>query len=285
MEIIKQKATVWGDCPLCFNQALKRIEKAGRQCYQSLDKIGPYTAKPFIERILKPKPAHLSVTEHSNLVFYSGKMRFPGKELRRIKSEIYSDFIYTRLHKGRIYVYGNFRAWYEMMKNQESSVFSFFDLPDMLPYWLKNYTRATDLKNVPRFARAVSVCFVTSRDVSHEIVRHRPAAYSQESQRYVKYDNIKFIEPHWYSSCFSRIVRKTWEGGMLESSERYSHLISMGVKPQDARTVLPNSTATSLIMTAYLPEWDHVFDLRCAPSAYPPIRELMSQARKQMSAY
>jgi len=279
MKIAEQSAQVWGETPLQFQPALERIERAGRQCYQSLDKIETGTARPFLERVLKPVPAHLSVTEHSNMVFRSKKVKLPLELEQRVKTKISSNFIYTGIHRDRVYIFGNFRAWYEMMKPG-----SFFDLEDSnyLLHTGVDFKRVLENKKLPRFAKAVTVLFKTDRAVSHEIVRHRPCAQSQESQRYVKYDgDMEFIAPSWYDSADSA-QKAVWEQSMYLAEHNYKRLLQGGLKAQDARTVLPNSTATSIVTTAYLPEWDHIFYLRTSSAAYPSMRSLMVSAQKQM---
>lgn len=285
MKIIEQSAQVWGETPLEFQPALERIERAGRKCYQSLDKIGPDTARPFVERIFKPTPAHLSVTEHSNIVYRSKQVKDPFKVRDRIRSYNPSSFIYTNIHEQRVYVFGNARAWFEVMKLKKFRDFVFALKGYVRPFWLNDFERVWEEKELPRFVKAVTVLFRTSRDVTHEIVRHRPAAYSQESQRYVKYDgSMEFIKPSWYdSSAVSQT--SAWTRAMIYAENNYKRLIESGLKAQDARTILPNSTATSIAVTAYLPEWDHIFYLRTSSAAYPSIRSLMISAQKQMETY
>lgn len=124
----------------------------------------------------------------------------------------------------------------------------------------------------------VSVRIICDRGVSHEIVRHRLASYSQESTRYVCYDNGKhsremtFIRP-----CFLRegsVSYNDWKYAMRSAEDFYVSLISNGCSPQEARVVLPNSLKTEIVMTANLREWRHFFRLRCAPDAHPQMREI-----------
>ena len=125
----------------------------------------------------------------------------------------------------------------------------------------------------------LSVKFICDRGVSHELVRHRLASYAQESTRWCNYSNDKFgneiavIEP-----CFDNtdgLLRMYWYRAMRESEERYFDLLSAGAAPQMARSVLPNSLKTEVVMTANYREWRNVFKLRCASDAHPQMRELM----------
>jgi len=118
-----------------------------------------------------------------------------------------------------------------------------------------------------------SVRFICDRGVSHEIVRHRIASYSQESTRYCDYSgNIEFIMPLFYADREREYA--AWCNVMSNAESYHRILLSKGSKPEEARTVLPNSLKTELIMTANLREWRHFFKLRTAPAAHPQMREL-----------
>jgi thymidylate synthase (FAD) len=127
---------------------------------------------------------------------------------------------------------------------------------------------------------SASIKFITDRGVTHELVRHRLASYSQESTRYCNYggDDIQFIKPVWLSKTLSHDnedAMHTWLCIMQETETAYKVLIKKGWRPEQARSVLPNSLKTEIIMTANLREWMHVFKLRCSKAAHPQIRELM----------
>lgn len=107
----------------------------------------------------------------------------------------------------------------------------------------------------------------TNRAIANEIVRHRLASYSQESTRYVKYDDIEFIP------CDR--LGKTYAGDMLLGFESaYKFLIDQEFKPEEARDILPNATATTLVMTMNFRELRHFLKLRLDKAAHPQIREL-----------
>ena len=123
-----------------------------------------------------------------------------------------------------------------------------------------------------------SVRFIVDRGVSHEIVRHRMASYSQESTRYCNYSSGKFnreitvIEPCFFEK--DSIQYKAWEKSCLTAEEEYFVMLDSGATAQMARSVLPNSLKTELIMTANLREWRHFFKLRTAGGAHPQMREV-----------
>jgi len=140
---------------------------------------------------------------------------------------------------------------------------------------------------------SITVRFITDRGVTHELVRHRLAAYSQESTRYCDYggEDMVFIRPVWFkhpaewynTPGLKGVLRNelAWIATMRYIEEAYKDMRTQGDdgdpawSPQQARTVLPNSLKTDIVMTANLREWRHVLNLRCAPSAHPQIRELM----------
>lgn len=129
---------------------------------------------------------------------------------------------------------------------------------------------------------SITVNIVCDRAVTHELVRHRLAAYSQESQRYCSYNKNKFgnevtfIEPHWFNSdLYSNNIKMSFLK-MLEMAEfEYLEMLNHGVKPQDARGILPNATKTQIVVTANVREWRHIFKLRTVQAAHPDMRRIM----------
>ena len=121
---------------------------------------------------------------------------------------------------------------------------------------------------------SLSVRIICDRGVSHEIVRHRLASYSQESTRYCNYQakqgHIAVIEPPGLGpGCY-----KKWEHAVEVAEEAYTYMIEAGLSPQIARSVLPTGLKTELVMTANLREWRLFFRLRTAPAAHPQMREV-----------
>lgn len=137
---------------------------------------------------------------------------------------------------------------------------------------------------------SVSVLFTVDRGITHEIVRHRVASYAQESTRYVNYSQDRFgnginvidvTSCVDYDSSLSKLsadelqqVYYEWYDAMADAERHYMKMLELGVSPQIARGVLPNSTKAELTMTANYREWRHFFQLRCAKGAHPQIREV-----------
>ncbi len=124
----------------------------------------------------------------------------------------------------------------------------------------------------------ISVRIICDRGVSHEIVRHRLASFSQESTRYCNYSKDKFdgqltfIKPSFFEE--GSFAYKKWEESMLVIEKNYLDLIEEGIKPEQARTILPNSLKTDIVVTMNLRNWRNFFKLRCDASAHPQIREI-----------
>lgn len=113
---------------------------------------------------------------------------------------------------------------------------------------------------------------VCDRGVSHEIVRHRLASYSQESTRYCNYSGeMTFIKPMFFSDTARY---QAWLMAMRDAEERYKLLIDRGAKPEEARSVLPNSLKTEIVMTMNFREWRHFFKMRLSKRAHPQMREV-----------
>ncbi len=135
---------------------------------------------------------------------------------------------------------------------------------------------------------AMTVKFIIDRGVSHELVRHRLCAFSQESTRYCDYNGeIEFIIPPWcanieemdtelgYNISELSITQATWFCAMRDAEWAYKELRLHSWSPQQARSVLPNSLKTEVVVTTNFREWRHIFKLRCATSAHPQMREIM----------
>lgn len=144
----------------------------------------------------------------------------------------------------------------------------------------------------------VTVKIICDRGVTHEIVRHRLASYSQESTRYCDYDGgVTFVIPPWTkfvpgtyksvsdvhpgnilnSPLFNKLSNadQDWFSVMLGAERCYQNLREDGWSPQQARSILPNSLKTEIVVSCNLREWRHIFKLRTSLAAHPQMREIM----------
>lgn len=124
----------------------------------------------------------------------------------------------------------------------------------------------------------VSFKIICDRGVTHELVRHRLASYSQESSRYCDYSagkfggELTFIKPCFWSEDDDNF--KLWSSTMAQLEKNYLELRAGGAKPEEARSILPNSLKTEIFVTMNLREWRHFLKLRTAAAAHPQMREV-----------
>jgi thymidylate synthase (FAD) len=139
---------------------------------------------------------------------------------------------------------------------------------------------------------SVSVKVICDRGVSHEIVRHRMASYAQESTRYCCYSQDKFnneltfIKPCFWHQEDAHYL--TWLKIMLYAEKAYLQLIEHGAKPEEARSVLPNSFKTEIIMTMNLREWIHFFNLRYVGTTgkpHPQMKQVAGMILEEFKKY
>ena len=287
------------------------IEKVGRTCYKSEDKITDDSAAKFVENLIKR--GHEAVIEHYNLIFkvdydtydhletctqmLANNVNLPLSEPYRSYIR-FTDFMAYDGSGVRYIVSGNMRAWRDYVK---ACVNAFGGVPTYMHGMIRNYhlffpeyqdyvpaiftndemipVYVRDLYDVERRVhQAVTVKFTCDRGVSHEIVRHRPSSYAQESTRYCNYGQDKFgseitvVRPSWCAPGDDKY--DAWRTGCLAAEGAYFNLLAGGATPQEARSVLPNSLKTELVMTATRDEWNHFFKLRCPASAHPDMREV-----------
>ncbi len=113
----------------------------------------------------------------------------------------------------------------------------------------------------------------TNRNITHELVRHRIASYSQESTRYVKYDDIEFIPENHFKTTYA-------DDMLTRAEDAYTYLIDYGFKPEEARDILPGCVATTIIATMNMRELRHFLKLRLDKAAHPQMRELAGMIEK-----
>jgi thymidylate synthase (FAD) len=170
---------------------------------------------------------------------------------------------------------------YEIMQKLDASILQHIELCGRVCYKSENKITPGSSKEFIRMLirrgheamlehYSFSVRFICDRGVSHEMVRHRIASFAQESTRYCNYSKsreVTFIEP-----CFNH--DQEWADSCLQAESAYLNMLEEGSTPQEARSVLPNSLKTELIMTANLREWRHFLKLRTAKEAHPQMQQL-----------
>ena len=127
---------------------------------------------------------------------------------------------------------------------------------------------------------AISVRIICDRGVSHEVVRHRHASYTQESTRYCNYSKNKFgnkitlISPFFWENEQEIHKYNLWLSACEASAKSYFNLLEMGATPEEARSVLPNSLKTDIIVTMNLRAWRHFFKMRANKKSHPQMRQI-----------
>lgn len=275
MELKEQFAEVWGLCPTDHQQAKIILEKAGRICYRSEDKIDEDSAEGFLYRMSKKK--HGAIWETSNMVVRTQtRQRYPLEQYYKYHQIFPSKFITKFVWKDRVYLGGNYRAWMEHFGvNHPDEMFDAIDN-------LKNMgiEEVFDQDEIPMELKRIMTFLYTDRAVTHEMVRHRPASFLQESQRYVRYDGkMEFIKPHWFDSVSSEI-QQIFLDSCIQDEATYKRLRE-DLPPEDSRVVLPNACATTISITADIPEWKLIFQLRTVAGVYPPTRQLACFIQKE----
>lgn len=287
------------------------IEKVGRICYKSTDKITEGSAEKFVASLVKSK--HMAMLEHETLYFITTEDFMKGlfREAFELGNEHLKFFNVTRDSKTReCVISGSFRSFYDLfergiesdyyiskmqgiLKKEFPLVFGEYELPRKFEYVtdciLLSRTefifRYEDRPEVLSKHLTHTFLFVCDRGVSHEFVRHRVCAFAQESTRYCNYSKDKFggqitvIEP-----CFFEEGSPTygsWWSAIMVSETAYFDLLKNGATPQEARSVLPNSLKTELVITATEEEWQHIVNLRykgTTGAPHPQMKEVMSLA-------
>lgn len=271
----------------------RQIEMAGRTCYKSEDKITETSAKEFVDRMIKS--GHGAMLEHGTIYMLVPFETHSGKYRRNKYSKV-CDIAKSEMGD-RSAVTTNLRVLVE--KN-----------------WLDDLQYICEPTEYHE--RRYTVKFICDRGVSHEFVRHRVFSFAQESTRYCNYskdkfgNEVTFIIPEWFDlkegHCTYKdalvengtlkeqggfyiddlYIGNEWGGEIwsflwtLQHCEHYYFgLINKGWKPQQARAILPNSLKTELVMTGFVSDWKHFFELRCAGAAHPQARELAIPLREE----
>lgn len=292
------------------------IEKVGRTCYKSEDKITDDSAAKFVSALIKR--GHEAMIEHWNLIFKTDVLWYEqmiddyNMLINNCNIQLAERLRYflrftdqTVDGYSRCIVSGNMRAWrdfveayitgFGFMPGYLYSVIHRYPLffPEYQDWVPKNYygdvlipITVSDLvgKAEHDVHHCVTVKFTTDRGVSHEIVRHRTSSFAQESTRYCNYAQDKFgneitvIRPSWCNSDTD--IYHEWELSCCRAEGDYFTMLDHGATPQQARSVLPSSLKTEVIMTTNLQGWDHFFFLRCARDAHPDIQELANMTQQ-----
>lgn len=285
----------------------KQIERVGRVCYKSEDKITEDSAKPFVDRMIKS--GHGAMLEHGTVYL---KVINKGLSLCNYeKGHIEDKYINNPYSKVVFGKYPKYNSYEEKLKATQEVYITTNYRVLVENGWLDDLQYICEPTEFHE--RRITVHFVCDRGVSHEFVRHRVMSFAQESTRYCNYSKDKFgneltfIKPCWLDIPTGQYVY--WDGDWCDINKmkiqlpegehkdidaflwtlnnaetHYTLLINSGWKPQEARAVLPNSLKTELVVTGFTSDWNHFFDLRARGTTgapHPQAKELAEPLMKE----
>lgn len=276
MKLIKPSVEIIKQEEYDLNHIFKFIELAGRTCYKSEDKITEDSAKDFVDRMIRS--GHDAMLEHGTVYLTIPSANVTDIIISKYYSNPYSK---TFINLTNTYITTNYRV---LVENE----------------WLD------DLKYLCKptvfHAKRTTVKFICDRAIANEFVRHRVFSFAQESTRYCNYtkdkfnNELTFIIPCWikdlkegsyYAYCeyhnSKNDASKRWFDICMSIEFVYTNLIEKKWKPQEARTILPNSLKTELVMTGFDSDFPHFFELRCAPDAHPQAKELADMLKDKFN--
>lgn len=248
-----------------------QIERAGRVCYKSEDKITEDSAEAFVDRLIKSE--HYAMLEHGTVYLTIPCADYSSSEdfMLSYGTNPYTQWDASECNwdtkEGYIYVTTNFRVIVENHWMEDLECISF---PG------------------PKHPRRVTVHLVCNRQVTHELVRHRKMSYAMESTRYCNYtkgkfgSELTFIKPIWLSSEPVLIedpvyaeanAHFTWALEAIEHA--YFDLIKANWKPQQAATILPNALKAEIVVTGFMDDWKHLFNLRVKGTTGAPHPQML----------
>ena len=283
MKLVKPSFDIWQQ-PAGLEGIYKQIERAGRVCYKSEDKITENSAKPFVGRMIES--GHGAMLEHGTVY-----LAMPLETMLSIEINGWGKYTKNPYSKGfkvcevngqkRVAVTTNLRV---LVENG----------------WLDDLQYICEPTKYHE--RRITVHFVCDRGVSHEFVRHRVMSFAQESTRYCNYSKNKFgneltfIIPCWVGErqenasledrdiCGNTYADLCFKENLAKAERAYFTLIKQGWTPQQARAVLPNSLKTELVVTGFTSDWNHFFDLRARGTTgapHPQAKELAEPLMKE----
>lgn len=250
----------------------KQIELAGRTCYKSESNITEDSAKGFVDRMIKS--GHGAMLEHGTVYLY-----FPWVSSTDVDKKYYDNpyskvtFVSSVIIDnpiGRPIKYG--QAGYYVTTNYRVIIEN---------DWLEDLQYLCE--STEYHEKRITVRFICPISISREFNRHRKNSIAEQSTRYCnfsknKFNNeITFIKPYWYDNVDS-YTKNEFDRGLQYAEGYYMFLIDKGMKAQEAREILPLCTATELVHTAFISDWQHFFDLRyfgTTGAPHPQAKELV----------
>lgn len=288
MKLIKPSFEIW-EQPAGLEGIYKQIELAGKVSHKSEHTIKEGSAKEFVDRMIKL--GHGATLEFGTIYLYY-KVDSPSAMIKEIinfySNNKYSEVVRIDTHDDNYSECGMGRVY--------NIVYSEYFITTNLRVCIENnrqeYLTNALYKPTEHHKKRICVKFICDRSIANEFVRHRKFSFLQESTRYCNYSKDKFkkeltfIEPYWdYNDTPAE------EYGfidlLLDSEKAYFDAIERGWKPEQARAILPNALKTELVMTGFVSDWQHFFDLRALGTTgapHPQAKELAEPLMKEFIA-
>lgn len=272
----------------------KMIELAGRTCYKSEDKITEDSAKEFVDRMIKL--GHGAMLEHGTIY-----LTIDGEDpnLSKIQSNPHTK---VNLVPYEVLTEGNYTISYKAHITTNLRVLIENNLKELLQY---------QVEPTEHHEKRITAKFICDRATANQFVRHRVFSFAQESQRYCNYNKDKFnneltfIKPTWLDIPTGNYTYwdRDWvdwnkmkiqlpsDNGIADNflwclknaESQYKLLTNKGLKPQEARGILPNATKTEMVVTGFESDWEHFFELRCSGAAHPDAKKLADELKSLMN--
>lgn len=252
----------------------QQIEKAGRTCYKSEDKITDASSKAFVDMLINR--GHTAPLEH-------------GTVYLKCPLSVYLKYMNNPYSKTNVHILPVATTWLDdemgCISTEDMSYYITTNIRVLLDNnWMD------DLKYICEptiyHKRRTTVRFILSIGIANEFVRHRVFSFCQESSRYCNYSKDKFgneltfIKPYWYGVESTTRQREEFDNACKSAEDSYLILIDNGLTAQQAREVLPKCTKTELVMTGFDEDWEQFFNLRCSVAAHPDARKLANELKQ-----
>ena len=269
----------------------KHIEKCGRTCYKSEDKITDASAETFVEGILKS--GHESVIEHANLIFATTNTDDNFNKVKFLASKVHGlNYLQS---PSELLISGNMRTFRDISRLGYNDFDEWF-LQNGLEVFAnpENHTRCLvgklSLKGIQYLDKesqdddlnSLTIHMITNLSCYKDITRHRLASFSIESTRFCNYSKGKYgseltvLKPVNLDEGTPEYAE--WLACMQDAEKHYMKMCELGCRADQSRLCLPHSIKADVIMTANVKEWKHIFNLRCDKAAHPDVRKVMLSA-------
>ena len=268
MKLIQQSFEILEQTDYSLKGIKQFIERCGRVCYKSEDKITDDSYEKFVNMLINKDHAR-------PLEFGTVHLLIPNSDFKEVYTSLAEigldncDWLQYCYYQGSYYVTTNYRYYLDIIKSA----------PSIQKYFSETYSKY--------YPKRYTVHFITNRAIMDEFRTHVTLSHLAESTRYCNYskgkfnNELTFIIPNWVNThCPNKeqegpsVPDMEWSSAMLNAETSYMNLLKMGWTPQQARDVLPLSVKSELISCGFGSAWVNFFYRRCAKDAHPMAREI-----------